>query len=145
MALSSSIIAIIARRYPQIWEIVGGGIGGGLRQRSAVEKAEVHMPPAMAYGAAVGAELVRAAGYAQVLNVAFEPGDDICPPRRWPPFPWPPAPHRGDDEGDIDYALGLAFALEASSAGWASLKGAGALESLHESAVRVASAGAQQG
>ena len=104
------------------------------------------LPPAFRYGAAVAAELVRIATTAHVLRVAFEPGDDICPPPRdWPPipFPWPPEPDPHpwrDDDFTIDYALGLAIALEASSGAWAKLDSAAGLERVHEVAVKTAGA-----
>ena len=49
-----------------------------------------------------------------MLKIAFEPGDDICPPpRHWPPipFPWPPEPdphpwRTADDEFDVDTLSG---------------------------------------
>jgi hypothetical protein len=93
------------------------------------------------YGALVGAELVRAAGLAQLLRVPFElVAEEICPPpRKWPPIPWPPAPWppRGD-EFDLGYAIGLAYALESSAHAWAHLDGAGALEGVHEAAFAIA-------
>jgi hypothetical protein len=162
MALSNSIIAIIARKHPAIWEIVGGGPAGPggwahIGARVALnpqplppgELAALNpqpLPPAARYGAAVGMELVRAASTAQLLRVAFEPGDDICPPpRTWPPIPFPfppdPYPWRTADDFDVDYAMGLAFVLEASASAWSRLDGAGALERVHEVALKTAMAG----
>ena len=98
MALNTSLIAIIARRHPQIWEIVGGGPAGpgGFRSRlDAVALNPQPLPPAFRYGAAVGRQVVQTAVTAHLLKIAFEPGDDICPPpRHLPPipFPWPPEP-----------------------------------------------------
>jgi hypothetical protein len=152
MALNTSLIAIIARKYPQIWEIVGGGPAGPggpgvIRSRiDAVALNPQPLPPAFRYGAAVAHQVVQTAATAHMLKIAFEPGDDICPPpRHWPPipFPWPPEPDPhpwriADDEFDVDYALGLAFALEASANAWGRLDGADALERLHDVAVKTA-------
>ena len=79
-------------------------------------------------------------------DIAFEPGDDICPPpRRFPPipFPWPPEPdpypwRTADDDFDVDYALGLAVTLEASANEWSRLDAADALERLHDIALQTA-------
>jgi hypothetical protein len=149
MALNTSLIAIIARRHPQIWEIVGGGPGGpgGIRSRiDAVALNPQPLPPAFRYGAAVGRQVVQTAATAHLLKIAYEPGDDICPPpRHWPPipFPWPPEPDPypwrvADDEFDVDYALGLAVTLEASANAWSRLDGADALERLHDVALKTA-------
>ena len=159
MALSNRLSAILARRNPAIWEILGGGPQGPggwskvalnpqpLPPREAFAALNPQpLPPAFRYGAAVAAELVRIATTAHVLRVAFEPGDDICPPPRdWPPipFPWPPEPDPHpwrDDDFTIDYALGLAIALEASSGAWAKLDSAAGLERVHEVAVKTAGA-----
>lgn len=154
MALSNSLIAIIARKHPAIWEIVGGGPGGWsavalnpqpLPPRTYAELNPQPLPPALRYGAAVAKELVRIATAAHVLRLPFEPGDDICPPPRdWPPipFPWPdpdPYPWRTEDF-EVDYALGLALALEASAGAWGRLDGAAGLERVHEVAVKTAGA-----
>lgn len=159
MALNkNSLIAIIARRHPAFWEVVGGGPAGPggwtkvalnpqpLPPRQFAELNPQPLPPAFRYGAAVAGELVRIATTAHVLRQAFEPGDDICPPPRdWPPipFPWPPEPDphpwRGE-EFDVDYALGLALALEASVHAWGKLDGAAGLERVHEIAMKTAGA-----
>ena len=147
MALNTSLIAIIARKYPQIWEIVGGGPAGpgGLRSRiDAVALNPQPLPPAFRYGAAVGRQVVQTAATAHMLKIAFEPGDDICPPpRRWPPIPFPPEPdpypwRTANEEFDVDYALGLAVTLEASATAWSRLDGADALERLHDVAMKTA-------
>ena len=151
MALNTSLIAIIARRHPQIWEIVGGGPGGGIRSRAeAVALNPQPLPPAFRYGAAVARQVVQTAATAHMLKLAFEPGDDICPPpRHLPPipFPWPPEPYpwrTADDDFDIDYALGLAVTLEASAHAWSRLDSADALEHLHDVALKTA-AGSERG
>ena len=149
MALHRSLIAIIAKRNPSIWEEIIGPLGP-LRRFDAVALnpqplppiARVALnpqpiPPGVEYGALVGAELVRAAGLAQLLRVPFEVvADEICPPlRKRPPIPWPPAPWPPrDDEFDFGYAIGLAYALESSAHGWEQLDGAGVLEAVHEAA-----------
>ena len=150
MALNTSLIAIIARRHPQIWEIVGGGPGGIRSRVDAVALNPQPLPPAFRYGAAVGRQVVQTAVTAHLLKIAFEPGDDICPPpRHLPPipFPWPPEPYpwrTADDDFDVDYALGLAVTLEASAHAWGRLDGAEALERLHDIALKTA-AGSERG
>jgi len=158
MALNTSLIAIIARRHPQIWEIVGGGPAGPGGFRTRADQVALNpqplppLPAAFRYGAAVGRQVVQTAATAHLLKIAFEPGDDICPPpRHWPPipFPWPPEPdpypwRTADEEFDIDYALGLAVTLEASVNAWSRLDGAGALEGLYDVAVKTA-LGAERG
>src|SRR6478736_233138 len=59
MALNTSLIAIIARRHPQIWEIVGGGPGGIRSRIDAVALNPQPLPPAFRYGAAVGRQVVQ--------------------------------------------------------------------------------------
>lgn len=156
MALNRSLVAIVARRNPSIWEEIIGPLGP-LRRFEAVALnpqplppvARVALnpqpiPPGVEYGALVGSELVRAAGMAHMLHVPFDVStDDICPPpRRWPPIPWPPVPWRlgdePDDDFDFGYAIGLAFALESSAHGWERLDGAAALERVHEAAFATA-------
>ena len=170
MAIHKSLIAIIAKRTPAIWEEIIGPLGPmkrfaqvGLNPqplppkalRAALGGGEASLNPQplppIDYGFAVGAELVRAAGMAQLLRLPFELTiDDICPPMPkilpipWPPAPWPPEPNpwRPGDEIDPEfvfgYAVGLAFALETSAHAWEHLDGAGALEQLHEAAFKTA-------
>lgn len=144
MELHNSLIAMLGRRYPQLWEVVGGGPGGGIRTRAdAVALNPQPLPPGCQYGAGVAQEVVRIATTAHVLKVAFEPGDDLCPPPRfWPPipFPWPPdpGPWRDHPEFDIDYALGMAMTLAASAHAWQRLDGAAGLERLHDVALETA-------
>jgi len=153
MALHRSLISIIARRNPSIWEEIIGPLGP-LRRIDAVAlnpqplppiaRAALNpqpIPPGVEYGALVGAELVRAAGLAQLLRVPFElVAEEICPPpRKWPPIPWPPAPWPPrDDDFDLGYAIGLAYALESSAHAWERLDGAAALEGVHEAAFATA-------
>lgn len=153
MALHRSLVSIIAKKNPSIWEEIIGPLGplrrfeaAGLNPQPLPPVARVGLnpqplPPGVEYGAAVGAELVRAAGLAQLLRLPFELEiDDICPPpREWPPVPWPPVPwppRRGDVDDDFDfgYAAGLAYVLESSVHMWSRLDGAGALEAVHEAA-----------
>jgi hypothetical protein len=159
MALNKYLIAILARLNPQIWEIVDGGPGGYLHGAGSYRGGLVSLNPqplppvdgislGLRYGAGVGVELVRTASTAHVLNVAFEPGDDICPPpRKHPPIPWPfppePYPWREADF-EQNYAAGLAFALEATAEAWASLKGASVLERVHDVALKTAMAGEER-
>ncbi|WP_417563339.1 hypothetical protein [Microbacterium sp.] len=159
MPLNKYLIALIARINPQIWEIVGGGPGGGIRIGGFHETVELNpqplppkavgaVSPGLHYGAGVGAELVRIATTAHVLHVAFEPGDDICPPpRKHPPIPWPfppePYPWRTADF-DIEYAAGLAFALEATADAWGALDGADGLQRVHDVAMKTAMAGGER-
>ena len=153
MALHRSLVSIIAKKNPSIWEEIIGPLGP-LRRFEAVglnpqplppvARAGLNpqpLPPGVEYGAAVGVEIVRAAGLAQLLRVPFERTvDDICPPRReWPPIPYPPVPWPPrDDDFDLGYAIGLAYALESTVHGWERLDGAGALEALHEAAFEMA-------
>ncbi|KHK96410.1 hypothetical protein LK09_15735 [Microbacterium mangrovi] len=159
--LSNSLIAIIARINPAIWEIVDGGPGAPWQQRANLAALNPQpLPPiaaarrtaeqrAMHYGAGVAVELVRAASTAQLLGVAFEPGDDICPPpRKFPhipvPFPFPdPDPHPWyvGDESIVAYAAGLAFTLEATAQAWEQLRGADALAAVHDRALETAVGG----
>ena len=166
MALHRSLIAILARRNPSIWEEIIGPHGPlsrfdavALNPQPLPPKTRVALnpqplPPGVEYGAYVGAELVRAAGLAQLLRLPFDVNvDDICPPpRRWPPIPWPPAPwpprpepwrHADDFDGDFDfgYAVGLAYVLESSVHGWEHLEAAGSLERVHEAAFATAERG----
>lgn len=165
MTLDRSLIALIAKKHPAIWEIVGPygplnrGIYTALNPQPlppvALGRADRHMfnpqpdPPGFAYGMTVGAELVRAAGLAQMLHIGFDlEVDDICPPpKEWPPIPWPPVPWPWratdgiDPDYDIGYAIGLAFALESSAHGWERLDGAAMLERVHEVAFKTAEAG----
>jgi hypothetical protein len=153
MALHRSLIAIIAKQNPSIWEEIIGPLGP-LRRFDAVAlnpqplppiaRAALNpqpLPPGVEYGTLVGAELVRAAGLAQLLHLPFDlVAEEICPPpRKWPPIPFPPAPWppRGDDF-DLGYAIGLAYALESSAHAWQHLDGAGALEGVHEAAFATA-------
>ncbi|HWI30616.1 MAG TPA: hypothetical protein VNT50_03940 [Microbacterium sp.] len=166
MAIHRSLIAIIAKKNPAIWEEIIGPLGPmkrlaavALNPQPLPPKAIVRgleaslnpqpLPPGVDYGFAVGAELVRAAGIAQLLHTGFDVVvDDICPPPRpWPPIPWPPAPWPPEPWGPRDefdpefvfgYAVGLAFALETSAHAWERLDGAGSLEQLHEAAFKTA-------
>jgi hypothetical protein len=102
---------------------------------------------ALRYGARVARELVRVASTAHLLGLAFEPGDEICPPpRTFPhipvpiPFPVPDPYPWYRDETIPAYAAGFAFELEASAIAWQQLKGAQALEALHATALRTAAA-----
>lgn len=160
MALHRSLIAILAKKNPSIWEDIIGPLGP-LRRFEAVAlnpqplppktRAALNpqpLPPGVEYGVAVGAELVRAAGLAQLLRLPFDlVVEDICPPPRtrppmpWPPIPWPPRPYpwrpgRDDFDGEFDfgYAVGLAYVLESSAHGWENLDAANALERVHEAA-----------
>lgn len=163
MAIHRSLIAIIAKKHPIIWEEIIGPLGP-LRVIDRValnpqplppvarrgEEAGLNpqpLPPAQ-YGALVASELVRAAGIAQLLRVPFDVvAEDICPPPKpvppipWPPIPWPPEPYpwrQGrevlDDDWIFEYSIGLAAVLEASAHSWQHLDGAKALEALHEAA-----------
>jgi hypothetical protein len=170
MAIHRSLIAIIARKNPSIWEEIIGPLGPmrrleyaalnpqplppqavGLTHRGGESSLNPQPLPPVAYGYTVGAELVRAAGLAQLLRTPFElVAEDICPPpRKWPPIPWPPTPWppepypwRPRDEFDLDYvfgyAVGLAFALESSAHAWENLEGAAALEQVYEAAFKAA-------
>ena len=159
--LSNSLIAIIARIDPAIWEIVDGGPGAPWQRASLAALNPQPLPPvdggarfgaerrAMRYGAGVAVELVRAASTAQLLGVAFEPGDDICPPpRKFPhipvPFPFPdpdPHPWYQGDESIVAYAAGLAFVLEATAQAWEQLRAADALTAVHDQAMKTAMGG----
>lgn len=93
-------------------------------------------------GAAVGHELVHAAGFAKAFGLEFAfDVEDICPPPRpfpplpWP-FPWPPSPYpwrqgEVDPEFTVGYGLGLGAVLEATADVWQQLPNAGFMEKLY--------------
>lgn len=140
MALSRSIIAIIGRIDPAIYDVVyPHGPAVGFRTRGIRSASELNpqplppleryasdplnpqpLPPGVEFGAYVGHELVRAAGLARVLGLTLQlTTDDICPPPRpfpWPfPWPWPgpwPGPWR-EGEWESDFESGYALGLGA--------------------------------
>lgn len=164
MAHGGNLIAIIGRIHPAIYDVVfpHGPIVDIAHAATATAKyahrlAELNpqpLPPRQIFagietGAAVGHELVRAAGMARAfgLDFAFDIVD-ICPPPRprpqWPwPFPWPPRPYpwrtaEVDPEFDHGYALGLGAVLEATAEVWQPLPGGAFLEKLYGAASELA-------
>ncbi len=120
LLLNSRLLAIIGRRHPAIFDIIGGG---PLSRYSAVALNPQPLPP-HELGAAVAAEFMHTAWLAErfghdsqrVLDIL----DDWCPtrPKRFklPPW-WPPIPDP-DPQPDwfIDFHLGFASRLAAASA-----------------------------
>ena len=89
--------------------------------------------------------VVRAAGVARLLGVAFDDIPDICPPEPdpFPPLPDPRTRSRGRRRSRSSRLLRrlrarLAIGLEATAGDWETLPGAGALEKLHERAIEIA-------
>jgi hypothetical protein len=168
----TALWAILANRHPSLWEeIIGphGPLGkvtlnpqplppkafeaqtvavraGGLDQQPDPPAAD----PAIGvrYGLKTAFAVVRAAGVARLLGVAFDDIPDICPPEPepFPPLPEPPDPIPWRTALKVvpdfypDYALGLAIGLEATAGDWEHLPGAAALEKLHARATRIAPA-----
>ncbi len=172
MALNGNLIAIIGRLHPAIYDVVFPK-GPVFEVARAVQHAHLQayhaadlnpqpLPPKEIFagietGAAVGHELVRAAGFAKAFGLEFTLDIiDICPPPRprlpwpwpwpWPwPFPWPPRPYpwRLDELGpdfDRGFALGLGAVLEATADVWQPLPAAGFLEKLYGVAGELAQA-----
>lgn len=158
MALDRNLIAVIGRIHPAIYDVVfphGPAFDAGLAGKHAHRFAELNpqpLPPREIFagietGAAVGHELVRAAGMAKAFGLEFVfDVIDICPPPRprppWP-FPWPPRPHpwrdeESDPEFDHGYALGLGAVLEATADVWGQLPGGGFLEKVYGAASELA-------
>ena len=161
MALNGNLIAIIGRLHPAIYDVVfprGPVLEVAYAARHTHAHAFAHraaelnpqpLPPKEIFvgieiGAAVGHELVRAAGFAKAfkLEFAFDIIDICPPPRPWPPlpwpwpFPWPPRPYpwRVEDIGpdfEQGYALGLGAVLEATADVWQQLPASGFLEELY--------------
>jgi len=160
VALDRNLIAIIGRIHPAIYDVVfphGPVIDVAHAARYAHRLAELNpqpLPPRQIFagietGAAVGHELVRAAGFARAFGLDFRMDIvEICPPPRplpplpWP-FPWPPRPYpwRGaetEPEFDHGYGLGLGAVLEATAEVWQKLPGADFLEELYGAAGELA-------
>ena len=159
----TSLWAILANRHPALWEEIIGP--HGLLERVALNPQplppKAHMRAmqddarrsaatdhtvGIRYGMKTAFAVVRLAGSAKMLGIAFEDIPDICPPE---PPPWPPLPEPPDPipwkvalervpEFYADYALGLAIGLEATAGDWEDLPGADALDRLLESAIGVA-------
>jgi hypothetical protein len=164
----TALWAVLANRHPSLWEeIIGpnGPLGKvALNPQPLPPKALEAQgigaragdfdpqpdPPADAIGVRYGLKtafaVVRAAGVARLLGVAFDDIPDICPPEPepFPPLPEPPDPIPWRTALKVvpdfyaDYALGLAIGLEATAGEWEHLPGAGALEKLHERAIGIA-------
>ena len=152
VVLSKTVISIIGRRHPEIFDILGNPVGPLLRNRFDEVALNPQPLPPLRVGILAGQEVVRLAFTATRLHVGFEiDPDDWCPtfPRRpkMPPIPWPPFPWPWDATADVDdgwaedYAIGLAFALEASAHLWEGLDSADAITELHGLAIRNASSG----
>lgn len=142
VALSKSLIAIIGRVNPAIYDFVfphGHRVEVELNPQPLPPVARAYaelnpqplppvarayaelnpqpLPPGVEIGANVGHELVRAAGFARAFGLRLKLStDDICPPPRgpWPwPFPWP-GPWPGPDEEWEQFAAGYALGLGAT-------------------------------
>jgi hypothetical protein len=165
----TALWAMLANRYPSLWEEIIGPSGPlgkvalnpqplppkafeatTLMARSAEFDPQPEPPadPAVGvrYGLKTAYAVVRAAGVARMLGIAFDDIPDICPPEPdpFPPLPDPPDPIpwrtalKTVPDFYADYALGLAIGLEATAGDWEHLPGAGALEKLHERAIGIA-------
>jgi hypothetical protein len=151
VALSkTTAISIIGRRHPEIFELLGNPFGPLVRSRVEEVAGNLQPLPPLRVGMLAGQEVVRLAFTATRLHVGFDiDPDDWCPtrPRRpkFPPIPWPPVLWPLDPASELDdgwaedYAIGLAFALEASAHLWEGLDSAGAITELHALAIRNAS------
>jgi hypothetical protein len=165
----TALWAMLANRYPSLWEEIIGPSGPlgkvalnpqplppkafeatTLMARSGEFDPQPEPPadPAVGvrYGLKTAYAVVRAAGVARMLGIAFDDIPDICPPEPdpFPPLPDPPGPVprrtalKMVPDFYADYALGLAIGLEATAGDWEHLPGAGALEKLHERAIGIA-------
>lgn len=168
MALKGNLIAVIGRLHPASYDLIfpHGPVvdavhaarhshGHGYRDdHGYVALNPQPLPPRQIFagfetGAAVGHEVVRAAGVARAFGIElrFDVVDICPPPKPWPPlpwpFPWPPRtyPWRTDELGpefDTGYALGLGAVLEATAEVWEQLPAAGFLEQLYDAASEIA-------
>lgn len=155
MALTKSAINLIGRHHPAIFDILGNPVGPYARAALHVHGAHVALrpgsdvgfdpqpdPPGFRHGLAAAAHLVHLAFTSRYLRtqVTLEI-EDWCPTP--PPLPWPLGgpPPKGPqpDPWELDYNLGLAFALEASEAVWEGTEAADLLVALHERALDAAS------
>lgn len=162
----TSLWAILANRHPALWEEIIGPLGplGRLalnpqpippkefRVRAGDFDPQPEPPKGfessigVRYGLKTAFSVVRVAGVARLLNVAFDDIPDICPPEPppFPPLPEPPDPIpwrtalTSVPDFYADYALGLAIGLEVTADDWGDLPSAGAIEKLHERAIGVA-------
>jgi len=146
VALDRNLIAIIGRIHPAIYDVV---FPHGVAELNPQPLPPRHVFAGIETGAAVGHELVRAAGLAKAFGLDFRMDlVEICPPPRpipplpWP-FPWPPRPYpwRGietEPEFDHGYGLGLGAVLEATAEVWQKLPGAAFLEELYGAAGELA-------
>ena len=165
----TALWAILADRHPALWEEIIGPLGPlgkvalnpqplppkAMRSRTLASEAgdfdPQPDPPAdstigVRYGLRTAFAVVRTAGVARLLGVAFDDIPDICPPEPdpFPPLPDPPDPIpwrtalKTVPGFYADYALGLAIGLEVTAGDWEGLPGAAALEKLHERAIGVA-------
>ncbi len=151
MSLDTHLLALIARRFPAIYDVIprAGQLVGGVRVESAGTEVELNpqpIPPGFAdlvalnpqplppraLGALVATEILQLAWSAAKLGQGVTPiadwDDDLCPP--WPKTPQLP-PHLGPTPPDpgpdwlVDYHLGLASTLAAAEA---SVRDSGAVE-----------------
>ena len=163
MALHRSLIAIIARRNPSIWEEIIGPHGPlsrfdavALNPQPLPPKTRVALnpqplPPGVEYGASSAPSWCGPPGSRSCCACRSTSTSTTSARRRGGgrrsrgrPPPWPPRPepwrHADDFDGDFDfgYAVGLAFVLESSVHGWEHLEAPGALERVHEAAFTTA-------
>lgn len=148
----TALWAILANRHPILWEEIVGPLGPlGRVAAHHVALNPQPIPPkessvGIRYGLKTAYGVVRAAGTARLLGIAFDDIPDICPPE---PEPFPPLPDGPDPipwhvalktipDFYADYALGLAIGLEATAGDWEHLPAAGALAKLRERAIGIA-------
>lgn len=87
----------IATLNPKAWEVVGGGPGGFRFSEAHIELlvADVVRSIGASLSGATGKKVLElsrrmAMQATQAMAVSWEPGDELCPPWRWPwPGPWP--------------------------------------------------------
>ena len=134
MTLSTTVIGIIGRHHPEIFELYGNPFGPyGHAQQVALNPQP--LPPAFRSGIASGFELVELARFQHAVrgNVSIEVSD-YCGNEVRPPLP---VPHGDGPQPDpwIDYHLGLAFALELTAHAWEHTGLSDEVEKVHATAL----------
>jgi hypothetical protein len=122
MTTNRKLLALIAARFPAIYDVIPRGPQFVNPAQSYAEQRGLNpqpLPP-RAIGELVANEIVRLSWTAQQLGVELSPiadwDGDICPPPRKPPKlhgPFPPVPPDPGPDWILDYHLGLASTLAA--------------------------------